>query len=201
MTFPATVQDIKVELLGVVTAAVWTDVTTYVQRRDGGINITRGRADETSTVQPSKATLSFNNRDGRFSPRNPSGAYYGKIGRNTQLRVSILAGTYRFWGEVSQWPTLQDITGNDVYGSSPGMEALGDCRALQLYETRNAQAFDKVVNPPMKGPTSLNGQKISLLPGDTTYTDSMSPSRARHRRAAQRFMRASARTMQGTAMA
>lgn len=70
------------------------------------------------------------------------------------------------------------VTGEDTYGSSPGMEALGDCRALQLYEKRNAQAFDKVVNPPMKGPTSLSGQRISLLPGDTTYTDAMSPSSA-----------------------
>lgn len=90
MTFPQTVQDIKVELLGIVTDGVWTDVTVYVQRRDGGITITRGRADETSQVQASRAVLSFNNRDGRFSPRNPNGAYYGRIGRNTQIRISVL---------------------------------------------------------------------------------------------------------------
>jgi len=127
MAFPATVQDIKVELLGIVTAAVWTDVTTYVQRRDGGISIARGRADETSQIQPSKAKLYFNNRDGRFSPRNPNGAYYGKIGRNTQIRISILAAFYRFWGEVSAWPVQQDITGTDIWVE---VEAAGILRRL-----------------------------------------------------------------------
>lgn len=66
------------------------------------------------------------------------------------------------------------VTGQDTYGSSPGMEALGDCRELQLLETRNAQAFDKAVNPPMQG-KGVPAKKISLLPGDTTYADSMSP--------------------------
>ncbi len=70
------------------------------------------------------------------------------------------------------------VTGEDTYGSSPGMEALGDCRALQLYEKRSAQAFDKVVSPPMTGPASLNQARISLLPGDGTYTDTMSPGNA-----------------------
>lgn len=62
-----------------------------------------------------------------------------------------------------------DVTGEDVYGSCPGMEMLGDCKALQLLERRKAQAVDKVVNPPMRGPMSLKAQRISLLPGDITY--------------------------------
>jgi hypothetical protein len=62
------------------------------------------------------------------------------------------------------------VTGEDVYGSgSPGMEALGDCKALQLYERRKAQAVDKIINPPMKGAASLQKGRLSLLPGDTTY--------------------------------
>lgn len=61
------------------------------------------------------------------------------------------------------------VTGEDVYGSCPGMEMLGDVKALQLLERRAAQAMDKVVNPPMKGPMSLKSQRISLLPGDITY--------------------------------
>jgi hypothetical protein len=61
------------------------------------------------------------------------------------------------------------VTGEDVYGSCPGMEALGDVKALQLLERRSQQAVDKVVNPPMKGPMSLKSSRISLLPGDITY--------------------------------
>lgn len=61
------------------------------------------------------------------------------------------------------------VTGEDVYGSSPGMDALGDVRALQLLERRKAQAIDKIINPPMVAPTSLMQTKASLLPGDITY--------------------------------
>ena len=64
-----------------------------------------------------------------------------------------------------------NVVGEDVYGESPGMDALGDIKALQLVERRKAQVFDKVVNPPMRGPTSMRTQRASLLPGDITYVD------------------------------
>lgn len=65
-----------------------------------------------------------------------------------------------------------ELTGEDVYGTNcPGMEALGDIRQLQLGERRIMQAIEKMVNPPMTGPTSLMNQKASILPGDITYND------------------------------
>lgn len=68
-----------------------------------------------------------------------------------------------------------DINGEDVYGSScPGMIALGGVKALQLEQRRKAQAIDKLVNPPMVGPTSLRNQRASLLPGEITYVDQVS---------------------------
>lgn len=63
------------------------------------------------------------------------------------------------------------ITGEDIYGHSPGMDALGDIKALQLEQKRKAQAIDKLVNPPMTAPSSLRNQRASLLPGDVTYVD------------------------------
>lgn len=63
------------------------------------------------------------------------------------------------------------ITGEDVYGTSPGMDALGDIKQLQAMQRRMIQAIDKMVNPPMTAPLSLRGQKASLLPGDITYVD------------------------------
>jgi hypothetical protein len=151
MTFPQTVQDIKVELLGIVTAGTWTDVTHYVQRRENdGITITRGRPDEGTKIEPSKATLNFNNRDGRFSPRNPNGAYYRLIGRNTQIRISILAGNYRFWGEVSQWPVQQDITGTDVWVN---VEAFGIMRRLG----QGAQPLPSAMKRRMSAHTAVVG--------------------------------------------
>lgn len=67
------------------------------------------------------------------------------------------------------------VAGEDVYGSSPGMEALGDARALQLYEKRKAEAVEKIVRPPMGAPSSLRNQHVSLVPGDTTFFDALSP--------------------------
>ena len=81
---------------------------------------------------------------------------------NTFLRES---GYNEFPVMAPRW----SVTGEDVYGSCPGMEALGDVKALQLLERRSQQAVDKVVNPPMKGPMSLKSSRISLLPGDITY--------------------------------
>ena len=79
-------------------------------------------------------------------------------------------------GGFNEWPVMVvrwELTGEDVYGSSPGMNALGDAQALQLYEKRKAQAVDKIVSPPMKGSASLRNTRPSLLPGDITYLDSV----------------------------
>ena len=74
------------------------------------------------------------------------------------------------------WMTPRwNVTGEDVWGTGPGTEALADAKMLQLLEKRKMQAFDKVVNPPMRAPTSLMGGRSSLLPGDVTYVDGSSP--------------------------
>ncbi len=65
-----------------------------------------------------------------------------------------------------------EVEGEDVYGNSPGMEALGAIKALQHLARRKAQLVDKLVNPPMTGPMSLKNERASLLPGMTTYVDS-----------------------------
>ena len=65
-----------------------------------------------------------------------------------------------------------EVNAEDSYGNNcPGIMALGDIKALQLLHKRKAQAIEKKVNPPMKGPTSLKTVKTSILPGDITFTD------------------------------
>lgn len=65
-----------------------------------------------------------------------------------------------------------EVTSEDTYGTNcPGMTALGDIKQLQLGEKRAAQAIEKMINPPMIGPTSLKNAKASILPGDITYVD------------------------------
>lgn len=65
-----------------------------------------------------------------------------------------------------------EVTGEDIYGTyCPGMEALGDIMQLQMMARRGMQALEKMINPPMVGPSSLRTQKSSILPGDITYLD------------------------------
>ncbi|MFI0897758.1 hypothetical protein [Streptomyces sp. NPDC020983] len=70
----------------------WADITDRVYLRDR-IRITRGRQDQGSRVDPGSCSLTLNNKDGRFSPRNPRSPLYGQIGRNTPVRVSAAGGT------------------------------------------------------------------------------------------------------------
>lgn len=88
MTFPQTPLDIQVDLK---IDGAWTEITSDVYRRDQ-ITITRGRSNEEGTIGPSNCFLTLNNRSGKYSPRNPTGVYYGKIGRNTPIRVSVNHG-------------------------------------------------------------------------------------------------------------
>jgi hypothetical protein len=68
----------------------WEDISTRV-RRDGGqgIRLTqRGRRDERGRSTTSM-NLTLEDSDGDFNELNPLSPYYGLIGPNTQLRVSL----------------------------------------------------------------------------------------------------------------
>ena len=57
----------------------------------------------------------------------------------------------------------------DVYGRSPGMEALGDVKQLQGQQRTKGVALQKMVNPPMAASPSMKQERLSTLPGDVTY--------------------------------
>jgi hypothetical protein len=67
-----------------------------------------------------------------------------------------------------------DLSGNDAYGRSPGMDALGSVKQLQLEQRRKAQAIDKMVNPPLKAHVSMKNQPAIMMPGGVTYVSDMS---------------------------
>lgn len=108
--FPASTLDIRTELL---LGGVWTDVSKKFYQR-AGLQITRGHPDESSNAQPSVANLQLNNRRGQFSPRNPLGAYYGLLGKNTPCRLSVPAAT----------PYLRLEQDSTSYASCPDRSAL-----------------------------------------------------------------------------
>ncbi|MEU3972336.1 hypothetical protein [Streptomyces bacillaris] len=112
--FPQTPLDVRVEL-GI--AGAWTDVTADTYTRSP-ITITRGAADEASALEPSTCSLEFNNRDGRYSPRNPISPYYGLIGRNTPVRVSVQGpeSYLQLAGNTSSYARTPDHNSLDITG-------------------------------------------------------------------------------------
>lgn len=95
MVFPQTPLPVVVQAL--LDGVTWTDITAKTYTRQIA-SVRRGRPNEGSSAEPSSVDAVVNNKDGRFSPRNPSGPYYGQIGRGTQLRVGIT--------ETSGWLNL-----------------------------------------------------------------------------------------------
>jgi hypothetical protein len=113
-------------------------------------------------IEPNDQRLA--NTPGARGMRWRSVHYEAGCGDDEYLRVS---GFEEFPAMVPRW----HVTGTDVYGRSPGMEALPDIRQLQVMAKRKGQAIDKMVNPPMIAPSSLRQQAASILPGAITYVD------------------------------
>jgi hypothetical protein len=62
-----------------------------------------------------------------------------------------------------------DTSGNDAYGRSVAMDALGDIKQLQQETKRKGQAIDKLANPPMIADPELKNKPASTLPGGVTF--------------------------------
>ena len=60
-------------------------------------------------------------------------------------------------------------TGNDPYGRSPCMEALGDNKEVQWSQVRKAEYIEKLIRPPMGADVELKMEPNSILPGKTTF--------------------------------
>ena len=78
------------------------------------------------------------------------------------------SGFRNFPALVGRWI----VTGGDIYGSSPGMESLGDLQQLQLEQERKSQAIDYMTNPPLIVPAELKDDESSILPGGMVYAGS-----------------------------
>jgi hypothetical protein len=77
--------------------------------------------------------------------------YLEKDGEEGLLEVS---GYHEFPALCPRW----DITGADVYGSSPGRIALANCRLLQKMAEDGVRALNREVRPPLLAPGSLLDQ-------------------------------------------
>jgi hypothetical protein len=159
----------------------WVDVTDQV-RFASGVSTTVGRRDQAGTVDPSRASLTLNNRHGNFSPGNPVGPYYGGLNLSTPIRMGVDPGDgmhYRYHGYVNAWPKRWDRSGNDAFvpiTCGGIMRQLSRRRGVKspLYGTMSGVAPNDVT--PLAYWTMEDGvgatQAASGLPGGTPMTTS-----------------------------
>ena len=116
-------------------------------------------------IEP-RADRDLNKRD---SKNMAWGSWYFEVGGDPGkfLRES---GFNEFPCLVPRWA----VAGGDIYGNSPGMEALGDIKQLQHEQLRKAQVIDYQTKPPLQVPISMKNRDVETLPGGITYIDGAS---------------------------
>jgi hypothetical protein len=91
-------------------------------------------------------------------------SYYFELGGDSR-QVLRESGFKQFPAVVPRWA----VAGGDMYGNSPGMEALGDVKQLQHEQLRKAQGIDYQTQPPLQVPDSLKNRDVERLPGGITF--------------------------------
>ncbi len=91
------------------------------------------------------------------------------ITRSSKGHMHILSesGFQEFPGFGVRW----DVVGNDVYGRSPAMDVLPDCRMLQQMGITTLKAIHKSVDPPTAVSASLKSIGLDLTPGGVNYVE------------------------------
>lgn len=62
-----------------------------------------------------------------------------------------------------------ELSGNDSYGTGPGMDALPDVVQLQFETRKKAQGIDKQINPPVIADVQLEHKPTALMPNGVSY--------------------------------
>ncbi|MFD7994554.1 carbohydrate binding domain-containing protein [Streptomyces mexicanus] len=113
MGFPTDPLGLRGELL---VGDTWTDITGDLYTRDA-ITHKRGRPYRSNAADPSALSATIRNVDGKYTPRNPEGPYYGKIGRNTPFRITLPGDTrYLDMTGAADRATTPDAAPLDITG-------------------------------------------------------------------------------------
>ncbi|MFE0808223.1 hypothetical protein ACFW34_12155 [Streptomyces sp. NPDC058848] len=112
MAFPEDPLGVLAEIL---VDGEWEKLPLYT--RDP-INHQRGIRDEGTAADPAAVPLMINNKNGKYSPRNPMSPYYGKIGRNTRVRLSLPGeeSYLQLDGDPTSYASTPDHASLDITG-------------------------------------------------------------------------------------
>jgi hypothetical protein len=130
----------------------------------------RGSLDTWLTVYHAIEPRTDRDPKARDSKNMPFASWYFEAGANPDQYLSE-SGFKSFRVLAPRWHAV----GGDIYGYSPGMEALGDIKQLQHEQLRKAQAIDYQTKPPIGLPVSAKGREVDLVPGGISYFDQATP--------------------------
>lgn len=138
--------------------ATWVDVTADVFN-DTPIQVTTGRSPESTSASTSTLRLALNNLSGNYTVKNPRGAYYGLLQRNTPIDFAVNTGAVRLFSPVSAGSF--DDTHRATTPSNAALDIVGD---LDLRVERSGR-FDNgtVISRDNRYWLNVNGQGIPFL--------------------------------------
>lgn len=134
------------------------------------------RGDVQSLVPVSHIIAPRHNRDSRsfLAKDKPFASVYWEEGNDVdnsttkRTRGFLMESGYDYNPIIaSRW----DLSGFDVYGASPAMDALSDAKMLQVLERDKSEAIRHMIRPPMNVPTSLRDKPYSFMPESVIFTD------------------------------
>ena len=135
----------------------WVDVVHIIEPND------KSQPDTLESSNKKFRSIWFER--GRGSKSKESEQDSSSVERDKFLRFK---GFDMFPIAVPRW----DVTGEDIYGTSgPGLDSLGDVKALQRKQRRALQVLEKIVRPSLIAPANMRNKVISLMPGDVTTGD------------------------------
>jgi hypothetical protein len=126
----------------------WTAITPYVAYKKQAITVTRGHPDESTTTTPSSMAAALDNTGKRFTSKNPAGAFYGLLGRNVPVRVSVpeAAPYLRIEGDAVSYAQAPDSAALSVTGDTEVVldATLDNWRAAQVLACKWADTGNQV---------------------------------------------------------
>lgn len=149
----------------------WVDITRDV-RVAQGISIDEGVPDEANQADPGSCVMTLNNSAskvastlgtrGVYTPRNPKGPYWGKLGKNTPLRVRLQRGRDTF-GRVTAngW----GVSESGITWSNSGMAYLSTDGTRGIIGGLNTTGVTTAVNAGTWDFEMTAGFGVDLLPG------------------------------------
>ena len=93
--------------------------------------------------------------------------YYEEGARGDQLLRE--SGFRQFPVLAARW----NVTGGDIYGTGPGMEALGDLRQLQQEQLYKSKGIAQQADPAVVASADMRNQEANLVPGGIMWADNI----------------------------